>query len=223
MLSPTQATTSKIEWQDQGRKFFSLQMGAWVWNVTRQCYSDNVATVDQLTQVVTAASTHGIDSFESRNHSKGSMSWLRRTCSRATMTSRWDSTTRPPTPIGRSAPERHEQRGDPVSHTRHVGNYESSARTTPFQMAAWNNCYKEFAGLRAKDLTHTTWVYAQDSWTIARRLTLNLGARYAHAVGFIPEQCRSASMLRSKPCTPRSVSHRVSQLEFTGAPPRRGL
>ena len=79
VYSPTQATTSKIEWQGiRGDKFFSLQMGAWVWNVTRQCYSDNVATVDQLTQAVTGCiNTYGIDSFESRNHSKGTMSWYK--------------------------------------------------------------------------------------------------------------------------------------------------
>src|SRR6185295_17427395 len=73
VYSPTQATTGKIEYQGiRGDKFFSLQMGAWVWNVTRQCYSDNVATVDQLTQRVTGCfNTYGIDSFEGRNHAKG--------------------------------------------------------------------------------------------------------------------------------------------------------
>jgi outer membrane receptor protein involved in Fe transport len=61
-------------------------------------------------------------------------------------------------------------------------------------MDAYNNCYKDGQPeCVPKDLTHTTWLYLQDSWTIARRLTLNLGARYAHAAGFIPEQCRSAS------------------------------
>jgi hypothetical protein len=30
---------------------------------------------------------------------------------------------------------------------------------------------------------------AEDSWTIGRRLTLNLGVRYAHNTGFMPAQC----------------------------------
>ena len=157
--SPTQATTSKIEWQDQGRKFFSLQMGAWVWNVTRQCYSDNVATVDQLTQVVTGCiNMHGIDSFESRNHSKGSMSWLSRTCSRATMTSRWDSTTRPPTPIGRSAPETARTTRRPVSPRGMSATTSSSSETTCLPDGGLEQLLQGGSpDCVPKDLTHTTW------------------------------------------------------------------
>ena len=33
----------------------------------------------------------------------------------------------------------------------------------------------------------------QDSWTLARRLTLNLGLRYARDDGFLPEQCRDTA------------------------------
>lgn len=36
-------------------------------------------------------------------------------------------------------------------------------------------------------------MYAQDSWTLARRLTLNLGVRYAHENKALPEQCRVAA------------------------------
>jgi outer membrane receptor protein involved in Fe transport len=61
-------------------------------------------------------------------------------------------------------------------------------------MDAYNNSYKDGQPDSVpKDLTHTFWAFVQDSWTMKRRLTLNLGARYAHEVGFIPEQCRSAS------------------------------
>ena len=79
VYSPTQATTSKIEWQTiRGDKFFSLQTGAWVWNVTRQCYSNNVSTTDQLTNRVTGCTNnYGIDSFEGRNHTIGRMSWYK--------------------------------------------------------------------------------------------------------------------------------------------------
>ena len=70
IYSPTQATTSKIEWQGiRGNKFVSLQSGAWIWNVSRQCYSNNVATTDLLTSRITGCNNnYGINSFEGRNH-----------------------------------------------------------------------------------------------------------------------------------------------------------
>jgi hypothetical protein len=40
---------------------------------------------------------------------------------------------------------------------------------------------------------HTTSFFARDSWTIGRRLTLNLGARYASIAAFAPEQTRDAA------------------------------
>jgi outer membrane receptor protein involved in Fe transport len=54
-------------------------------------------------------------------------------------------------------------------------------------MEAWNN------PAYAKVVTHYLGAYAQDSWTLGRRLTLNLGARYAHDNGFVPESCREAA------------------------------
>ena len=135
------------------------------------------------------------------------------------MTSRWDSTTRPPTPIGRSAPETARTTRRPVSPHGMSATELVFRNDVPSRWRPGTTATRRFAGLRAQGPHAHDVVYAQDSWTIARRLTLNLGARYAHAVGFIPEQCRSASMLRSKPCRPRAVfpAHRVSNLEFTGA------
>jgi hypothetical protein len=40
-------------------------------------------------------------------------------------------------------------------------------------------------------------VYVKDSWTVGRRLTLNLGARYSHESVFMPEQCREAASFPS--------------------------
>ena len=42
------------------------------------------------------------------------------------------------------------------------------------------------------DLEHYTKSTSQDSWRMGR-LTLNLGVRYAHDIGFAPEQCRDAA------------------------------
>jgi len=194
--SPTQATTGKIEWQASlGDKFVSLQTGAWIWNVSRQCYTRNVATLDQLTQQITGCNTnYGIDSFEGRNHTKGTIGWYKSDLLRGNHDFKlgFDYAA---AHADRKISSRDGSKNPVFDLGGPAGNYQLIFRNgVPFQMAAWNNCYKDGQpDCVPKDLTHTTWIYAQDSWTIARRLTLNLGARYAHAVGFIPEQCRSAS------------------------------
>ena len=43
------------------------------------------------------------------------------------------------------------------------------------------------------DLENYTDAYVQDSWRMGSRLTLNLGVRYAHDLGFAPPQCRTAA------------------------------
>ena len=224
--SPTQATTGKIEYQGiRGNKFISLQMGAWVWNVTRQCYSNNVATVDQLNQQVTGCvNTYGIDSFEGRNHAKGTMSWYKPNlfAGNHDFKAGFDyAAAHADRKISSRDGSHNEATGLP---TRHVGNYELVFRNgVPFQMAAWNNCYQD--GLPEcvpKDLTHTTWLYAQDSWTIARRLTLNLGVRYAHAVGFIPEQCRSTSEAPLDVVYPAECYPRIDFRTWNSVVPRIG-
>ncbi len=197
LYSPTQSTTSKIEWQTiRGNKFVSLQAGAWIWNVNRQCYSNNVATIDQLTSRVTGCNTnYGLDSFEGRNHSKGTMSWYKPDlfAGNHDMKVGFDyAAAHADRKISSRDGTKNKVTGLP---TGPVGNYQLIFRNgVPFEMAGWNNSYKDGQPDSVpKDLTHTTWIYGQDSWTIARQLTLNLGARYAHAVGLIPEQCRLAS------------------------------
>ena len=227
VFSPTQATTGKIEYQGiRGDKFFSLQMGAWVWNVTRQCYSDNVATIDQLTQHITGCyNTYGIDSFESRNHSKGTMSWYKPNLFAGNHDFKMGfdyAAAHADRKISSRNGTNNKATGFP---TRHVGNYELVFRSgVPFQMAAWNNCYQKGSpDCVPKDLTHTTWLYAQDSWTIARRVTLNVGARYAHAVGFIPEQCRSASDPPLETVYPAQCFPRIDFPTWNSIVPRAGV
>ena len=43
-------------------------------------------------------------------------------------------------------------------------------------------------------------LYFQDVWTLARRLTLSLGARYAYDSAFAPEQCREAGQFAAAFC-----------------------
>jgi hypothetical protein len=54
------------------------------------------------------------------------------------------------------------------------------------QLRAWNSPTFPW------DVSHYLGLYVKDSWTIARRLTLNLGMRYAHNPGFVPTGCRDA-------------------------------
>ncbi len=56
----------------------------------------------------------------------------------------------------------------------------------PFQIATYNTPVTPMNDARYLGL------YLQDSWTIARRLTLNLGVRYAHDNAYAPAQCREA-------------------------------
>src|SRR5207244_11388400 len=57
--------------------------------------------------------------------------------------------------------------------------------------------------------------YVSDNWTIARRLTLNLGMRYEHDAAFVAAQCHEAGEF-----TPASCIDRVDFRTCNGVPPR---
>ena len=59
---------------------------------------------------------------------------------------------------------------------------------TPFRLAAQNLPAKAWVAV------HYTGLYPQDGWSVGRKLTLNLGLRYAHDNGFIPASCRDAAL-----------------------------
>ena len=67
--------------------------------------------------------------------------------------------------------------------------------------------------------------YVRDSWTVGRRLTLNLGLRFDSQEAFVPEQCREAA----KPSRGRRLPCRVllegrdQDLDERGAAPSCGL
>jgi len=58
-------------------------------------------------------------------------------------------------------------------------------------------------------LTNLTWAsaYANDTWTIGRRLTLDLGVRYQRDNTWVPEQCRLAGPFAPAACTDRIPFH----------------
>ncbi len=229
--APTKIYTSKLEGQwVKGNKFLSIQHGAWIWNVPRQCYSNNVATIDQLTNKVTGCGVnYGINSFEDRYHTKGTLSWYKSDLFHGNhdFKAGFDSSkghgdrlisNRGPLPDGPS-------RLPTVS----VGDYQLIFRNgVPFQMVAWNNCFKpglqEVQGSGTPCYPRTLYWYlggyVQDSWTIARRLTLNLGVRYAHDRGWIPVQCRTASAPPLETVYPAACFPQITFRTFNPVTPR---
>ena len=79
--------------------------------------------------------------------------------------------------------------GKPVNyHLRYEGEAPgASGIGTPFDVAFFN------ADVFPDGRQNTTSLFARDSWTIGRRLTLNLGVRYARMVAFVPAQSRVAA------------------------------
>jgi len=63
----------------------------------------------------------------------------------------------------------------------------AATATAPCQIEFWNN------PSYAKVVTHYFSTFLTDSWTIAKNITLNLGVRFAHDNGFVPESCREAA------------------------------
>ena len=230
IYSPTQATTSKIEWQGiRGNKFMSLQSGAWIWNVSRQCYSNNVATTDLLTSRITGCNNnYGINSYEGRDHTLGRLTWYKPDffAGNHDFKAGFDyAAAHADRKISSRDGRGSKQTGLPKGF---VGNYQLVYRTppgspslVPFAMDAYNNCYEDDQpDCTPKDLTHTLWTYLEDSWTIRRQLTLNLGARYAHAVGFIPEQCRTASAPPLETVYPAKCWDRINFRTWNSIVPR---
>lgn len=52
-------------------------------------------------------------------------------------------------------------------------------------------------------------VYVKDSWTVGRRLTLNVGARYSHESVFVPERCRETATFPSDVMFPSECFDKV--------------
>jgi Carboxypeptidase regulatory-like domain/TonB dependent receptor-like, beta-barrel len=170
--------TGKGEWQyAKGNKFLSLQFGRWDWHVDYSGFSDQTATLDQLTLAVTGNNaTAGTTSFEDRSHLKGTLTWYKPDL----LVGNHDFK------VGFDYSDAHADRK--IIDRGASANYQLIYRNSaPFQLAAWNN------PAVPDDRVRYFGAYVQDSWSIERRLTLNLGLRYAHDNGFIREQCRVAA------------------------------
>jgi Carboxypeptidase regulatory-like domain len=188
----TPGSTRKIEWQ----KIFgstlvtSLQYGFWIYNGLRFSYSPlGIPLSTDVTTLENKGPTTDIGQqpHNPRHHYKGTMTWFRPNLFQGNhefkfgfdYTNSW---------FGRQYPNREilspdeRYQGAPTSS---LYNYRLIFDNgAPYQLESYNN------PAMAHVTVHYLATYAQDSWTLGRRLTLNLGARYAHDNGFVPESCR---------------------------------
>jgi carboxypeptidase family protein/TonB-dependent receptor-like protein len=187
---------SKVEWQSTPTNtlIFDLQFGRWNWTDHYVGSVDSVATVDQLTQLASGATTRdGESPIEYRNQAKGSMSWYK-----------------PDLLHGnhqiKTGFEYAASRADRPYMARAAGDYQLVYRNSvPFQVAIYNDPTTPY------DLMHYLGLYVTDAWTVTPKLTLNLGVRYAHDNGFVPDQCRDAAVGPASAYVPAAC---FSQIQF---------
>jgi carboxypeptidase family protein/TonB-dependent receptor-like protein len=186
----TYVDTGKVEWQ----KLFgsslvtTLQYGRYTyvahyWNV-----SNDVPTFDQVTLMENGPQdTSGQRPSAPRDHFKGTTTWFRPDLFKGNhelkfgfdYTDSW---------FGRQYPDL------PADTVEGNGAYSSALynyrlrfnNSLPFQLEVYNN------PVLSNVIVKYLGLYAQDSWTIGRRVTLNLGVRYAHDNGYVPDSCHAA-------------------------------
>jgi hypothetical protein len=185
----------KGEWQYvRGNSMVaSLQYGNWYKHafyyslpIYEGTGTPGVATIDTGTQFVTGihlSDTRVEDYF--RNHAKGSISLFGKNFVRGNhqLKTGFDYL---------FAGYPHKQ-GD-----MRAGNYQLRYNNgVPFEIATFNY------PVRPVNSNHYLGVYAQDSWSFSRRLTLSLGVRYAYDNAFAPPQCNAPSQFGATQCWDR--------------------
>jgi hypothetical protein len=200
LMTPSQ--TGKVEWQKvYGTKLVtSLQYG--YWNYASHYFSfappDAPQTTNQTTsQVRGPQTTLGQRPYNPRNHFKGNLTSYQPDLFMGShelkagfdYVDNW---------FGRQYPELPPDTKEPDgAYSSALWNYrqivqdvrqpDGTFKTTGFQIEVWNN------PAYAKVVTHYGDAFLTDSWTMNKRLTLNLGVRFAHDNGFAPGGCRQAA------------------------------
>ena len=182
--------TAKGEWQGVWNRSLvtSVTAGLWQWHSPFSCPGTTAThTVDLVTQMIsgcrTGMATGSEDPIERNIPAKATASLYR-----------------PDLFLGN-----HEFKAGVdfvhslISRARHArpveGDYQLNFRSgVPFQIVTYN--------YPVEPITSSDYLafYGMDSWTIARRMTLNLGLRFAHDKGYVPEQCREAGSFAAAAC-----------------------
>jgi hypothetical protein len=179
------AGTGKIEWQGvKGNLVASGQWGYWFYNPTYAAYDNGqFMTLDQVTLQVTGDSPTALNVIKgTRKHATGNVVWYR--------------------PNWFFGNHEFKVGGDYMATTNGTGQVLGAAAPyqllfrsgVPFQFNAYN------APTNPLSLGKYSDVYVRDSWTLRRRLTLNLGLRYTHDNDDVPPQCRVAGPFAAAGC-----------------------
>ncbi len=177
----TNVTVAGVRWQGTPTSSLvtSLQVGFWDFRAdyTAKAPPGRVATEDIATLFRTGASQlGGTNAHERRHQATGTLTWYRPELYRGNHELKvgFDYN-------GNYIRRPAASRGD---HGNYVLLFNNGA---PFQIRTQNH------PTAPKNASNYLAVYARDNWTISRRLTFNLGARFVHDRGFVPEQCRPDS------------------------------
>jgi len=188
-IADTGVNMAKVEWQGvRGNSMVtSLQYGFWDFlGQYGGLDPGKVATTDISTLYVTGdALLEGRKNSEFRHHSKGVVSWYKSDL----LAGNHDF---------KAGFDHLLSSINDARDSRRSGNYQLQFNNgAPFQLATFNY------PVSPQNKEHYLGVYAQDAWTIARRLTLSLGLRYARENAYVPAQCRDAADFAAAECWPK--------------------
>jgi hypothetical protein len=181
--------TQKVEAQYvKGNVVLSLQSGVWIYNFaqnTPMAPSNVARTEDLVTQRSTGNSgvtTRLNNKEQGRLHQTGSLTWYKPNSFKGNHTLKVGFDDIP-------------EYNDVIGVNQPSGHY-----TLIFSNGVPSQIRTNNAPTVATAKSHFTGVYGSDNWTIGRRLTLNLGARFDHDNLWVPSQCQTGGAFSAALC-----------------------
>jgi len=186
----------KIEWQGvKGDQLvFGLQTGYWQYYAKRYGIDSGpqaqpaselpgISMTDAVTQMTWGENTGvGVRTRQGRSHTRGNVSWYRPNsfAGNHTIDTGFDY-------LRQFASRGAVERNQPPYQLE----FQSGV---PFQFRTQNT--------PVTPMQHDDYlgIYVQDTWTVGGRLTMNLGARFAHDNAYVPDACRDAAMFAASGC-----------------------